>query len=86
MPGRQAWRSARTALLWGTAVAVGIALVGLASILVSGLLIRGVEAANGDSRTAEKRSQLGDYFGGVSAVFSGLAAPPAHRHPAHATA
>ncbi|WP_249401932.1 DUF6082 family protein [Streptomyces sp. YIM 121038] len=32
-----------------------------------------MEAANGDSRTAEKRSQIGDYFGGVSAVFSGLA-------------
>ncbi|WP_234334419.1 DUF6082 family protein [Streptomyces sp. NRRL B-1347] len=73
MPGQHAWRSARTIFLWTTAVTVGIALVGLASIVVSGLLIRGVETANGGSRAAEKRSQIGDYFGGVSAVFSGVA-------------
>ncbi|MFF7762398.1 DUF6082 family protein [Streptomyces griseorubiginosus] len=47
--------------------------VGAASIVVSGWLARGVEAANGDRRTAIERSSLGEYFGGVSAVFSGLA-------------
>ncbi|WP_253917061.1 DUF6082 family protein [Streptomyces sp. MNP-20] len=73
MPGRHAWRSVRTVFLWSSVVIIGIALVSLACIAVSGLLIRGVETASGDSRTAEKRSQIGDYFGGASAVFSGIA-------------
>jgi hypothetical protein len=47
--------------------------VGAASLVVSGWLARGVEEANGDRRTALERSSLGEYFGGVSAVFSGLA-------------
>ncbi|MFD9905167.1 DUF6082 family protein [Streptomyces sp. NPDC059063] len=73
MPRQHIWRSAGTAAAWATAIAVGIALVGLASIVISGLLIRGVEAANDGRDRAAERSHLGDYFGGVSAVFSGLA-------------
>ncbi|MFJ2773133.1 DUF6082 family protein [Streptomyces sp. NPDC087300] len=55
------------------AIAAGIALTGALSVVISGWLIRGVEIANDDRRTAQERSALGDYFGGVSAVFSGLA-------------
>ncbi|MFF4351382.1 DUF6082 family protein [Streptomyces sp. NPDC001530] len=40
---------------------------------MSGWLIDGVEQLNSDRRTAAERSALGQYFGGVSAVFSGLA-------------
>ncbi|MET8248402.1 DUF6082 family protein [Streptomyces sp. NPDC005202] len=45
----------------------------MASISVSGWLIDGVERANGGLRTAAQRSVLGEYFGAVSAVFSGVA-------------
>ncbi|WP_231905610.1 DUF6082 family protein [Streptomyces davaonensis] len=45
----------------------------MASIVASGWLIHGVEQANGGLATATQRSALGDYFGAVSAVFSGLA-------------
>ncbi|WP_224058367.1 DUF6082 family protein [Streptomyces kanamyceticus] len=73
MARQQAWRTALSVGAWTAAITAGIALVGVASLAVSGWLIRGVEATNGDRRTAEERSSLGDYFGGVSAVFSGLA-------------
>ncbi|MEU6608890.1 DUF6082 family protein [Streptomyces shenzhenensis] len=45
----------------------------LASITVSGWLTDGVEQANGGLRKAAQRSVLGEYFGAVSAVFSGVA-------------
>jgi hypothetical protein len=50
-----------------------IAAVCVLSVLVSGWLIDGVESINDGRRTASERSTMGDYFGGVSAVFSGLA-------------
>lgn len=70
---RNAWSSARSVCVWLAAAAAGVALVGTVSIVVSGWLARGAEAASGSRRTAEERSALGDYFGGVSAVFSGVA-------------
>lgn len=71
-PG-QVRRLALSILGWSSAGIAGIALVGAASIAVSGWLIDGVEQFNSDRRTAAERSALGQYFGGVSAVFSGLA-------------
>ncbi|MER5298769.1 DUF6082 family protein [Streptomyces lasiicapitis] len=68
-----AWRSALSICIWLTAAAAGVALVGAVSIIVSGWLARGAEAASGSRQAAEERSALGDYFGGVSAVFSGVA-------------
>lgn len=73
MARRNAWSSALSVCVWLTAAAAGVALVGTASIIISGWLARGAEAASGSRRTAEERSALGDYFGGVSAVFSGVA-------------
>ncbi|MFE0102607.1 DUF6082 family protein [Streptomyces sp. NPDC059009] len=73
MARQQMWHSALKICSWVVSCVAGVILVGIASIAVSGWLIRGVEAINGDRRTAEQRSSLGDYFGGVSAVFSGLA-------------
>ncbi|WP_320780891.1 DUF6082 family protein [Streptomyces sp. CRN 30] len=58
---------------WAGATAVGVAVVGIASLAVSGWLIDGVERLNPDEHSAVERSSLGQYFGGVSAVFSGLA-------------
>ena len=73
MAGAPAWRSAgRSVGLLAVALS-GLALVCLASIVVSGWLIDGVEQANGSPETAARRSALGDYFGAVSAVFSGVA-------------
>ncbi|MFF3904874.1 hypothetical protein ACFYZJ_02510 [Streptomyces sp. NPDC001848] len=48
-------------------------MVSVASVVVSGWLVHGVEAANGGTREAARRSAIGEYFGGVSVVFSGLA-------------
>ncbi|WP_237330284.1 DUF6082 family protein [Streptomyces sp. BA2] len=73
MARQHVWRSALSITGWAAAGTAGIALVGAASIAVSGWLIRGVEATNSSRQTAEERSALGNYFGGVSAVFSGLA-------------
>ncbi|MFF5300905.1 DUF6082 family protein [Streptomyces sp. NPDC013161] len=70
---RRTWRTAVTFFAWGALALSGTALVGALSVVVSGWLASGVERANGDRRTAMERSSLGDYFGGVSAVFSGLA-------------
>ncbi|MFG2465601.1 DUF6082 family protein [Streptomyces canus] len=67
------WRSVLVAAAWGSVAVVVTGAVGAASVVVSGWLARGVEEANGDRRTALERSSLGEYFGGVSAVFSGLA-------------
>ncbi|MGW0915514.1 DUF6082 family protein [Streptomyces sp. NPDC002784] len=53
---------------------MAIGFVCVASIVVSGWLIDGVEHANGSWEAASRRSALGDYFGAVSAVFSGVAA------------
>jgi len=66
-------RSILTVGLWAAAATAGTALVGAASVVVSGWLVSGVEEANGNRRTALERSSIGDYFGGASAVFSGLA-------------
>lgn len=66
-------RSVLAASAWVTAAIAGVTLLGAASVVLSGWLVRGVEIANGDRRTAVERSSIGDYFGGVSAVFSGLA-------------
>ncbi|MFJ4819163.1 DUF6082 family protein [Streptomyces sp. NPDC088801] len=52
---------------------MGAALVGAGSIVISGWLLSGVEDVNGGRRQAVERSAVGDYFGGISAVFSGLA-------------
>ncbi|KPI14207.1 hypothetical protein OK074_2300 [Actinobacteria bacterium OK074] len=67
------WRSVAGISAWLVAGVAGIGLVGLASIAVSGWLIDGVERANGGIHAAAQRSALGDYFGAVSAVFSGVA-------------
>ncbi|MFM9371764.1 DUF6082 family protein [Streptomyces sp. Da 82-17] len=61
------------AIAWLLASLVGILLVGAVSVVVGGWLLDGVESMNGDRQDAAERSALGDYFGGVSAVFSGLA-------------
>jgi hypothetical protein len=58
---------------WTAAAIAGTALVGAASVVVSGWLVSGVEKANGNRQTALERSSIGEYFGGASAVFSGLA-------------
>jgi uncharacterized membrane protein len=58
---------------WTATATVCVAAVGMASVAVSGWLISAVQEANGDRRTAADRSSMGDYFGGASAVFSGLA-------------
>ncbi|MCX4814399.1 DUF6082 family protein [Streptomyces sp. NBC_01239] len=70
---RQIRRSILVVSSWAAAATAGTALVGAASVVVSGWLVSGVEKANGDRRTALDRSSMGDYFGGASAVFSGLA-------------
>lgn len=59
--------------IWLVAAAIAISFVCLASVVISGWLIDGVERANGGLRKAAQRSALGEYFGAVSAVFSGLA-------------
>lgn len=73
MAGHTAWRSAARIIVWLIAAMVAISLVGTASIIASGWLIDGVEQANGSRQTATERSALGDYFGAISAIFSGLA-------------
>ncbi|MFH9013583.1 DUF6082 family protein [Streptomyces sp. NPDC017943] len=74
MPGgRMDQRRLKHVLLWGVATLLGVTLVGAASVVISGWLLAGVEEANGGRREAVERSAVGDYFGGVSAVFSGLA-------------
>lgn len=73
MDHRRFRRSLLRICLWGAAGLLGVALVGAASIVISGWLLSGVEEANGGRRTAVERSAVGDYFGGISAVFSGLA-------------
>ncbi|MEU1147742.1 DUF6082 family protein [Streptomyces sp. NPDC005863] len=73
MSRRDAARSALSVAAWAAAITAGIAATGAASVVISGWLIRGVEAANDSRRTAQERSALRDYFGGVSAAFSGLA-------------
>ncbi|WP_220450796.1 DUF6082 family protein [Streptomyces canus] len=73
MANDRASRSVVKACAWSAAAVAGIAVVGAASIVVSGWLIDGVEQANGSRRTAIERSVVGDYFGAASAVFSGLA-------------
>ncbi|MFJ5838451.1 DUF6082 family protein [Streptomyces shenzhenensis] len=67
------WNSVTRYGTWLIAAVIAIALVCLASIAVSGWLIEGVERANGGLRKAAQRSVLGEYFGAVSAVFSGVA-------------
>nr|WBO80774.1 DUF6082 family protein [Streptomyces sp. SBE_14.2] len=73
MAGTPAWRSASRAIAWLAVALIGTAAVCLASLVVSGWLISGVEQANGGMEEAAQRSALGDYFGAVSAVFSGVA-------------
>jgi hypothetical protein len=73
MDRSRAWRAVLPVAGWLMAPAAGIALVGVGSIVISGWLVQGVEAANGGTREAARRSAIGEYFGGVSAVFSGLA-------------
>ncbi|MFJ4633323.1 hypothetical protein [Streptomyces sp. NPDC088847] len=70
---RQIRRSILVVSTWAAAATAGTTLVGAAAVVVSGWLVSGVEKANGDRRTALDRSSMGDYFGGASAVFSGLA-------------
>lgn len=67
------WRSVFSVCAWLTAAIAAVALVATASVIISGWLARGAEAASGSRKVAEERSLLGDYFGGVSAVFSGIA-------------
>ncbi|GAA3838307.1 DUF6082 family protein [Streptomyces chiangmaiensis] len=67
------WRTPSRIAGWLIASVTGIALVGALSIVASGWLIDGVERTNGSRQTAAARSALGDYFGAVSAVFSGVA-------------
>lgn len=67
------WRSALSLVTRAAGAATCIAVVCVLSVLISGWLIDGVESVNDGRRTASERSAIGDYFGGVSAVFSGLA-------------
>ncbi|MFK8911402.1 DUF6082 family protein [Streptomyces sp. YS-3] len=59
--------------LWTAATLVGTALVSAAALLMSGWLIDTVQRREGGLDRAESRSQIGNYFGAASAVFSGLA-------------
>lgn len=67
------WRSALRSCAWAGAALGGIVVLGTASIVCSGWLIDGVERTDGGRRRAVERSALGDYFGGASVLFSGLA-------------
>nr|WP_253268017.1 DUF6082 family protein [Streptomyces asoensis] len=58
---------------WSVATVACAAIIGAASIVMSGWLLTGVEEANGGRHAAAERSAIGDYFGGISAVFSGMA-------------
>ncbi|MFI5687488.1 DUF6082 family protein [Streptomyces sp. NPDC051636] len=60
-------------ITWPVTGTAAIAAVCLASIAISSRLTDGVERMNANRRSAVERSALGEYFGGVSAVFSGLA-------------
>ncbi|MET8974812.1 DUF6082 family protein [Streptomyces sp. NPDC004539] len=73
MAPESVWHSARRSVIWFALATVGTALVGVMSIVVSGWLLDGVEEVNGGFQAAARRSALGDYFGAVSAVFSGIA-------------
>ncbi|MEU5070681.1 DUF6082 family protein [Streptomyces asoensis] len=73
MAHRPLGRSLARISIWSVAVLASAAAVGAASIMISGWLLTGVEAANGGRREAAERSTIGDYFGGISAVFSGMA-------------
>ncbi|CAL9571454.1 hypothetical protein SUDANB60_04829 [Streptomyces sp. enrichment culture] len=66
-------RSAIALSAWTVVAALCILGVGVASVAISGWMVSGVERANDDLPSAAERSALGDYFGGVNAVFSGLA-------------
>ncbi|MGW0555318.1 DUF6082 family protein [Streptomyces sp. NPDC002926] len=65
-------RTGRLAL-WATAALGGTALITLAAIAVSTWLIQAVESREGGLADAAARSQVGNYFGGANAIFSGLA-------------
>lgn len=69
----RAWRSTTRFGLWAALCVLGIALVGAASVILSGWLIDAVVRANSDTEKAAERSGIGDYFGGVNSVFSGIA-------------
>ncbi|WP_449353241.1 DUF6082 family protein [Streptomyces shaanxiensis] len=58
---------------WAAAAVTCVTVTGLASIAVSRWLIDGVQGVTGGREAALELSSLGDYFGGASAVFSGLA-------------
>jgi hypothetical protein len=58
---------------WSVTAALGISLVGVATIVVSKWLMDGAERAAGGRRTALAQSPIGGSFGGAEAVFSGLA-------------
>ncbi|PKV88434.1 DUF6082 family protein [Streptomyces sp. TLI_146] len=66
-------RSTAKFALWTAATLAGTALVSAAAVLVSGWLIDTVQRREGGLDRAEGRSQIGNYFGAASAVFSGLA-------------
>ncbi|MDQ0940220.1 DUF6082 family protein [Streptomyces sp. V1I1] len=59
--------------LWVTAGVGATALIALAAIMVSSWLIQTVESQEGGTAEAATRGQVGDYFGGANAIFSGLA-------------
>ncbi|MFG3660409.1 DUF6082 family protein [Streptomyces sp. NPDC047706] len=73
MPRRTPRQSLIRFFTWGASAIAGTVLVGVASIVISGWLVTGVEEANGGRQTAMERSAIGNYFGGLSTVFSGLA-------------
>ncbi|MER6132378.1 DUF6082 family protein [Streptomyces sp. NPDC001815] len=73
MAGDSAWRSATRIASWVAGAVAMVSVVGAVSIVASGWMIEGVEQANGSRRIASERSAMGDYFGAVSAIFSGLA-------------
>ncbi|MFF0595645.1 DUF6082 family protein [Streptomyces antibioticus] len=73
MPSVPSWYStAKFCAAW-LLTSLGIALAGVISVAVGGWLIDGAEWAEGGRKAATERSAVGDYFGGVSALFSGLA-------------
>ncbi|MEV6105131.1 DUF6082 family protein [Streptomyces sp. NPDC051940] len=56
---------------WGSLGLIALAVIGIASVIISRWLIDAVESMDGGA--AAERGQIGGYFGGVGAVFSGLA-------------
>lgn len=67
------WRRMARFSLWPIGLILASLLIGAASVAISGWMIDRVERTEGGEGTALRRASIADYFGGVNAVFSGLA-------------